>query len=61
MLVADASKFARSAPVRICEIGDLSAFVTDAPPPERFTVQCEAKGIDVIVADQAEQREPIRT
>ncbi|NND50016.1 MAG: DeoR/GlpR transcriptional regulator [Rhizobiales bacterium] len=61
ILVADASKFARTAPVRICEIGDVSTFVTDTPPPERFRKLCETNGIDVIVADGTEDRDENRT
>ena len=33
ILVSDSQKFDRSAPVRICGVGDLHAFVTDAAPP----------------------------
>lgn len=50
ILVSDASKFGRSAPVRICSIGDLSAFVTDAPPPPAFREACQAGNVDLIVA-----------
>ncbi len=51
ILVADASKFERSAPVRICEIPEITAFVTDAAPPERFAAICRAHGVEIIVAD----------
>lgn len=50
ILVCDASKFGRSAPVRICEISDVAAFVTDEEPPPRFAELCAAAGVETIVA-----------
>lgn len=44
-LVADASKFTRSAPVRIAELGAIDGFFTDQTPPEPFRLRCEAKGV----------------
>jgi DeoR family glycerol-3-phosphate regulon repressor len=50
ILVADRSKFDRSAPFRICDISSLAAFVTDAPPPRPFLEQCKAAGVELVVA-----------
>ena len=51
-LVADSSKFTRSAPVRIARLDSLHRFFTDAPPPGRIREICEASGVSIsIVAD----------
>lgn len=50
VLVADQSKFARSAPVRIARIDQISTFVTDHCPSDRFRALCEAAGVDLIEA-----------
>ncbi len=54
ILVADASKFRRTASVRICDISDVAAFVTDAAPPPTVERICREAGIELIVAQQAE-------
>jgi DeoR family glycerol-3-phosphate regulon repressor len=41
VLVADHSKFERSAPVRIASMAELDLFITDAAPPERVSRLCE--------------------
>jgi len=53
ILVADVGKFRRSASVRICEISDVAAFVTDAPPPPSFREICLRDGVELIVADSS--------
>ncbi len=45
VLVADAGKFERSAPVRIGHVAQLHAMVTDQPPPARFAEACAAAGV----------------
>jgi DeoR family transcriptional regulator, glycerol-3-phosphate regulon repressor len=50
ILVADALKFERSAPVRICDVADIHAFVTDAPPPRAFAQACARAGVSVEIA-----------
>lgn len=40
-LVADQSKFTRTAPARLASLADLSAIFTDAPLAERLTRQCQ--------------------
>jgi DeoR family glycerol-3-phosphate regulon repressor len=54
ILVCDRLKFERSAPVRICDIGDVYAFVTDAPPPAEFAAACDRGGVLIEVADALE-------
>lgn len=48
-LVADHSKFARSAPARLASLADLSAFFTNAPLPEPLAAKCLAWGTEVHV------------
>jgi DeoR family glycerol-3-phosphate regulon repressor len=51
ILVADQGKFARSAPVRIARIDQITTFVTDHCPSERFRTQCRAAGVELIEAE----------
>lgn len=44
ILVADTTKFDRTAPMRIGAVADLERVVTDAPPPARFAEACDAAG-----------------
>ncbi|SEP66291.1 transcriptional regulator, DeoR family [Devosia sp. YR412] len=48
ILVADQGKFARSAPVRIARVDQVTTFVTDACPSETFRAHCRAAGVDLI-------------
>jgi DeoR family glycerol-3-phosphate regulon repressor len=50
ILVADQSKFTRSAPVRIARIDQIATFVTDHCPSDRFRAQCRAAGVELIEA-----------
>lgn len=50
ILVADAGKFERSAPVRIGHVSQLHCVVTDRPPPARFLTACREAGTSVEVA-----------
>jgi DeoR family transcriptional regulator, glycerol-3-phosphate regulon repressor len=49
ILVADAGKFERSAPVRIGHVSQLQWVVTDRPPPARFLAACREAGTSVEV------------
>jgi DeoR family glycerol-3-phosphate regulon repressor len=49
ILVADAMKFTRTAPVRIGHISQVDYFVTDRPPPENITDVCRHNGVIVEV------------
>jgi DeoR family glycerol-3-phosphate regulon repressor len=50
MLVADSTKFTRSAPVRIAHLSQIQSFVTDAPLPAGLANICHTRGIEVIEA-----------
>ena len=50
MLVADSTKFRRSAPVRIGHISQIQTFVTDAPLPAGLANICHTRGIEVVEA-----------
>jgi DeoR family glycerol-3-phosphate regulon repressor len=47
ILVSDAMKFTRSAPVRIGHLNQIDTFVTDRPPPEAITDICRHNGVTV--------------
>lgn len=49
VLVADHSKFTRSAPARIASLRDLDAFHTDAPLPPGLAQRCADWGTQVVV------------
>ncbi len=50
MLVADSTKFSRSAPVRIADIGQIDTFVTDRMTSTAVAGLCRSHGIDVVEA-----------
>jgi DeoR family glycerol-3-phosphate regulon repressor len=50
ILVADHSKFQRTAPVRIASLGDLAAFVTDRPLSPALAEQCRGWETQVVEA-----------
>lgn len=52
-LVADATKFRRTAPVRIAALGDLAAVFTDAPLPPALARRCMDSGTRIVVAEGA--------
>lgn len=52
ILVADHSKLAVNAPVRICDLSELDYVVTDKTPPESFLTATNAAGTHVIHPDQ---------
>lgn len=54
ILVADHNKFARNAPVRICDLSNIDYFVTDQSPPESFEKSCIANEVDVRITAAAE-------
>lgn len=51
ILVSDAMKFSRSAPVRIGHISQVDIFVTDRPPPDAITELCKHKGVQIEIVD----------
>lgn len=51
ILVADAMKFSRSAPVRVGHISELDFLVTDQPPADEFARICAENNVSVELAD----------
>ncbi len=51
-LVADRSKFKRTAPARIASVREIDMFVTDAPLPHTLRAKCAEWQTEVIVADR---------
>jgi DeoR family glycerol-3-phosphate regulon repressor len=52
ILVADATKFERRAPVQIGHLDTIDIFITDAPPPDPIADICRDAGVDLIITDQ---------
>jgi len=50
ILVGDATKFQREAPMRISSISEMDYFVTDEPPPPEFMHICRSNDVQVEVA-----------
>ena len=50
MLVADSTKFRRTAPVRIAHISQIQIFVTDIALPAGLQTICQHRGIKVVEA-----------
>lgn len=55
ILVCDALKFERSAPVRICDITEIDVFVTDLEPPAAFLAVAAAGETEVLTVDSMEE------
>ena len=53
ILMADHSKFARSAPVRIGQIGDFDAFISDMRPPDAFVEATRDGKCEIVIASQS--------
>jgi len=54
ILVCDGSKFAQTAPVRICSLDELDFLVTDRQPPRVFMERAAAADTQVLVADSGQ-------
>ncbi len=52
-VVADSSKFAGDAMIRLAHVSEIDALFTDAPPPEPIAGQLEANGVKLVVAPPA--------
>lgn len=57
ILVCDGSKFDRSAPVRICDVGALDFIVTDRPVPREFAAAAQSAGTRILVTGAASENE----
>jgi len=55
ILVADAMKFERTAPVRIAPLTDIDIFVTDCSPPAPIRDLCTMGGVQLEVASDEEE------
>ena len=51
ILVSDAMKFSRTAPVRLGHLSQIDIFVTDQPPPEKIADICRNGGVQLEIAD----------
>lgn len=54
ILVSDHTKFAATAPVRICNINEIDHFVTDAAPPDAFVETAKTTGVEVHIIKTGE-------
>ncbi|MBH10931.1 MAG: DeoR family transcriptional regulator [Candidatus Marinimicrobia bacterium] len=52
ILVCDNSKFEKTAPHRICEIGEIDIFITDLNPPTTFREIAEKNNSKIIIASE---------
>ncbi len=50
VLVADSSKFARSAPVRVAHLSEIDILVTDRLPSSSIMALCDSLGVEVVEA-----------
>lgn len=50
ILVADASKFARTGPVRVADFAAIELLVTDAPPPAALQAALEQAEVEILLA-----------
>jgi DeoR family transcriptional regulator, glycerol-3-phosphate regulon repressor len=57
MLVADATKFTRTAPVRIGHLSDVDVFVTDRAPPDAVISYCSDNGVRLEAAGMGPETE----
>lgn len=60
VLVADRSKFSRTAPVKIAEMSEIDVFVTDRLPSEEAADMCRRSGVEVIEAGDVSIRRTAR-
>jgi DeoR family glycerol-3-phosphate regulon repressor len=51
MLVADASKFARTALLRVAAIDEIAVLVTDAEPPRALVTRAAEGDCEIVVAE----------
>ena len=53
VLVADCSKFSRSAPVRVARLSEIDIFVTDRIPSDEIAEMCRRDSVEVIETGEA--------
>src|ERR1700691_2985053 len=59
VLVADSSKFSRSAPVKIAQLSEIDTFVTDRLPSAEIAEMCRRCGVEVIEAGDLAEGESL--
>jgi len=52
ILVCDGSKFAQTAPVRICDVSDIDYMVTDRAPPEEFIAAARSGQTEILTLEE---------
>lgn len=57
ILVADSSKFSRSAPVKIAQLSEIDIFVTDRLPSEEVAEMCRRCGVEIIETGEPSDNE----
>lgn len=57
-VIADASKFGREAPVKVCQVSAIDAVVTDAPPPAAFVTRCREAGVRIVTPAAGAEKIP---
>ncbi|WP_122074158.1 DeoR/GlpR family DNA-binding transcription regulator [Pseudophaeobacter sp. EL27] len=60
ILLCDGSKFARSAPVRICDLSDLDVVITNQPPPAPFLEAAKAASTRILCAEAGSSKNESR-
>ncbi len=51
MVVADHTKFAAQAPVKVCDFAEVGALITDQPPPAAVAQRLDEAGVTVTIAE----------
>ena len=54
-IIADATKFGREAPVKVCQLSAVDAIVSDGAPPPEFAAKCRACGVRVLTPQTSKQ------
>ncbi len=52
ILVADAMKFERNAPIRIGHVSKIDTIVIDTAPPQKFQAICREHGVRIVIAGE---------
>ena len=58
VLVADGSKFSRSAPVRIAHLSEIDIFITDRLPSQAVVDMCKECDVEVVEVGGPSELEP---
>lgn len=58
-VIADASKYGRDAPVRVCGLADVDVLITDHEPSAEFAQNCKDAGVRILTPKVAQKAEPL--